>query len=122
MTHIVPLSDAALGILVGLPRWSGGDFVFSTVNGNAQRQNQRRDQVDDRVTTTDSRLPAISGSSCKGPAGVYYGAHLLARTYRAVDALMPTLALEGYGLVDNVQVPQRQRFNWKHGCRVVVRF
>jgi integrase len=31
--HEVPLLPAALGLLDGLPRWRGGDFVFSTTAG-----------------------------------------------------------------------------------------
>jgi integrase len=32
-THIVPLSDDALGLLEQLPRWDAGDYLFSTTGG-----------------------------------------------------------------------------------------
>jgi integrase len=31
--HEVPLSPAAVGLLEGLPRWAGGDFMFTTTGG-----------------------------------------------------------------------------------------
>jgi integrase len=31
--HVIHLSDDAMEILSALPRWSGGDYVFSTLNG-----------------------------------------------------------------------------------------
>jgi integrase len=31
--HVVPLTGAVLKMLSGLPRWNGGDFIFSGSNG-----------------------------------------------------------------------------------------
>src|SRR4029077_12799646 len=33
--HIVPLSDDVMALLETLPRWSGGDFLFSSNAGKA---------------------------------------------------------------------------------------
>jgi integrase len=32
-SHTVPLSDDVVALLAGLPRWAGGDFLFSTTGG-----------------------------------------------------------------------------------------
>jgi len=38
-THLVPLSDTVMALLEELPRWNGGDFLFSTTGGRRPARN-----------------------------------------------------------------------------------
>ena len=56
--HIVPLSDAAAAILTELPRFAGGDFVFSTTAGRRPVSgfSKMKARLDKRVEIEDWRL------------------------------------------------------------------
>jgi integrase len=50
-THIVPLSDAVMELLHELPRWVGGDFLFSTTGGRTPVNgfSKAKDKLDDAM-------------------------------------------------------------------------
>jgi integrase len=67
--HVVPLSDDALDIIAGLPRFSGGDFMFTETEGrtagnNLCRAKQRLDRLMLRA------LKAMARSRGEDPATV----------------------------------------------------
>lgn len=71
--HIVPLSDAAMSILDELPRWSDGDYLFTTTDGRKPINGFSKGKA---------RLDALMKAELGDPLEPSFNNHDIRRTFR----------------------------------------
>lgn len=88
--HAIPLTELALVELENLPRWSGGDYLFSSDGGRSpcQQNGRAKDRLDLRMMRT---LRALARSRGEDPEKVklpHWVLHDLRRTVRTRLAML----------------------------------
>jgi integrase len=82
--HIVPLSDDVMALLEKLPRWSGGDFLFSSNGGKAPVNgfSKAKQRLDRRILLSLRAMARMRGDDPRSVRLEPFVLHDLRRTMR----------------------------------------
>jgi len=83
--HLIPLTPAMNALLASIPRWRGGDFLFSTTNGRqpvAGFADSAKARLDREMARSWRALGRIAGTDRRGLVPENATAHDLRRTVR----------------------------------------
>jgi integrase len=83
--HIVPLTPAMKTLLASLPRWTGGDYLFSTTNGRLPVcgfNGNVKIRLDREMAKTWRALGRVVGTDRRGAVPENWTPHDLRRTVR----------------------------------------
>ena len=90
--HIIPLCDDAMAIIDALPRFKGGDYLFSATNGKQPIGgfSINKERLDRRMVRTWRALGRKAGSDRRNATVTPWVVHDLRRTVRTrLSALVP---------------------------------